>query len=161
VEQGIKQAELAVNWIRLCCYRFRENELRLWLSGIAHNLGEFLATVSVAERDWIADEFLAVLGQDQRPASETRTVSLAAMGRGAAESETVYEHAKADCTAATVKRVANQEKRRTERSGIISSLGVRASSRVTGQSDLRLTPRATDIYILSRRDRIENVNSGQ
>jgi len=38
-EQWIKEGKLAVNWTRLCCHRFRGNEVRLWLSVIAYNLG--------------------------------------------------------------------------------------------------------------------------
>ena len=38
-EQWIKEGNLAVNWTRLSCHRFRENEVRLWLSVIAYNLG--------------------------------------------------------------------------------------------------------------------------
>ena len=38
-EQWIKEGKLAVNWIRLSCHRFRGNEVRLWLSVIAYNLG--------------------------------------------------------------------------------------------------------------------------
>jgi hypothetical protein len=38
-EQRIKEGKLAVSWARLSCHRFRGNEVRLWLSVIAHNLG--------------------------------------------------------------------------------------------------------------------------
>jgi len=38
-EQWIKEGKLAVNWTRLSCHRFRGNEVRLWLSVIAYNLG--------------------------------------------------------------------------------------------------------------------------
>ena len=38
-EHWIKEGKLAVNWTRLSCHRFRGNEVRLWLSVIAYNLG--------------------------------------------------------------------------------------------------------------------------
>jgi hypothetical protein len=41
VEQWIKEGKLAVNWARLSCHRFRANEVRLQLSVLAYNLGNF------------------------------------------------------------------------------------------------------------------------
>ena len=38
-EQWIKEGEQAVKMTRLSCHRFRSNEVRLWLSVIAYNLG--------------------------------------------------------------------------------------------------------------------------
>ena len=38
-EQWIKEGKQAVNMTRLSCHRFRSNEVRLWLSVIAYNLG--------------------------------------------------------------------------------------------------------------------------
>jgi hypothetical protein len=38
-EQWIKEAKQAVKMTRLNCHRFRSNEVRLWLSVIAYNLG--------------------------------------------------------------------------------------------------------------------------
>jgi hypothetical protein len=38
-EQWIKEGKQAVKMTRLSCHRFRSNEVRLWLSGIAYNLG--------------------------------------------------------------------------------------------------------------------------
>ena len=38
-EQWIKEGKQAVKITRLSCHRFRSNEVRLWLSVIAHNLG--------------------------------------------------------------------------------------------------------------------------
>ena len=37
-EQWIKDGKQAVKMTRLSCHRFRSNEVRLWLSVIAHNL---------------------------------------------------------------------------------------------------------------------------
>ena len=38
-EQWIKKGRQAVKMTRLSCHRFRSNEVRLWLSAIAYNLG--------------------------------------------------------------------------------------------------------------------------
>ena len=38
-EQWIKENKQAVKMTRLSCHRFRSNEVRLWLSAIAYNLG--------------------------------------------------------------------------------------------------------------------------
>src|ERR1019366_9960347 len=38
-EQWIKEGKQAVKMTRLCCHRFRANEVRLWVSLIAYNLG--------------------------------------------------------------------------------------------------------------------------
>ena len=38
-EQWIKEGQQAVKMTRLSCHRFRSNEVRLWLSLIAYNLG--------------------------------------------------------------------------------------------------------------------------
>lgn len=39
VEQWIKEGKQAVKMTRLSCHRFRSNEVRLWLSVLAYNLG--------------------------------------------------------------------------------------------------------------------------
>ncbi len=38
-EQWIKEGKQAVKMTRLSCHRFRSNEVRLWLSVMAYNLG--------------------------------------------------------------------------------------------------------------------------
>jgi hypothetical protein len=38
-EQWIREGKQAVKMTRLSCHRFRSNEVRLWLSVIAYNLG--------------------------------------------------------------------------------------------------------------------------
>ena len=38
-EQWIKEGKQAVKMTRLSCHRFRDNEVRLWLSVLAYNLG--------------------------------------------------------------------------------------------------------------------------
>jgi len=39
MEQWIREGKQAVRMTRLSCHRFRANEVRLWLSVIAYNLG--------------------------------------------------------------------------------------------------------------------------
>jgi hypothetical protein len=39
-EQWIKEGKAATHWTRLSCHRFRANEVRLLLGGIAYNLGQ-------------------------------------------------------------------------------------------------------------------------
>ncbi len=49
-EQWIKEGKLAVNWPRLSCHRFRGNEVRLWLSVIAYNLGNLWRRLALPKR---------------------------------------------------------------------------------------------------------------
>ena len=53
-EQHIKQGKYAINWTRLSCKRFRDNEVRLQLHALAYNLGVFLQAVDLPEEvaDW-------------------------------------------------------------------------------------------------------------
>jgi hypothetical protein len=39
-KQWIKEGKLAVKMTRLSCHRIRSNEVRVWLSLIAYNLGD-------------------------------------------------------------------------------------------------------------------------
>ena len=84
-------------------------------------LGESLATVSVAEEDWelVADEFAAAFGQDRRTTGETCALLLAAAGRRASHAAAFWQHAEKDRGAAAAERVANQERQRIERSEVI------------------------------------------
>jgi hypothetical protein len=49
-EQWIKEGKLAVNWTRLSCHRFRGNEVRLYLSVIAYNLGNLWRRLALPRR---------------------------------------------------------------------------------------------------------------
>ena len=49
-EQWIKEGKLAVSWTRLSCHRFRGNEVRLWLSVIAYNLGNLWRRLALPQR---------------------------------------------------------------------------------------------------------------
>ncbi len=48
-EQHIKEGKNAINWTRLSCHSFRNNEVRLQLHALAYNLGNFLRTLSLPE----------------------------------------------------------------------------------------------------------------
>jgi hypothetical protein len=48
-EQYIKEGKNAINWIRLSCHTFRNNEVRLQLHTLAYNLGNFLRTLALPE----------------------------------------------------------------------------------------------------------------
>jgi hypothetical protein len=53
-EQWIKEGKQAVKMTRLSCHRFRSNEVRLWLSVIAYNLGNLWQRLVLPQRigDW-------------------------------------------------------------------------------------------------------------
>jgi hypothetical protein len=53
-EQHIKEGKYAINWTRLSCKRFRDNEVRLQLHALAYNLGSFLKRANLPEEvaDW-------------------------------------------------------------------------------------------------------------
>ncbi len=47
--QWIKEGKDAINWTRLSCHSFRNNEVRLQLHALAYNLGNFLRTLALPE----------------------------------------------------------------------------------------------------------------
>ena len=49
-EQWIKEGKQAVKLTRLSCHRFRSNEVRLWLSVIAYNLGNLWRRLVLPKR---------------------------------------------------------------------------------------------------------------
>jgi hypothetical protein len=49
-EQWIKESKQAVALTRLSCHRFRANEVRLWLSLIAYNLGNLWRRLALPTR---------------------------------------------------------------------------------------------------------------
>jgi hypothetical protein len=48
-EQWIKERKNAINWTRLYCHNFRNNEVRLQLHALAYNLGNFLRTLALPQ----------------------------------------------------------------------------------------------------------------
>src|SRR5713226_3163999 len=65
--------------------------------------------------DWelVADELAAAAGEDGRSAGETCALLLAAVGRGASDSEAVRHHAENDRGVAAAGRLANQDRKQT------------------------------------------------
>ena len=53
-EQHIKEGKHAFRWTRLSCRKFRDNEVRLQLHGLAYNLATFLRFIELPEAmaDW-------------------------------------------------------------------------------------------------------------
>ncbi|MBK5292585.1 MAG: transposase [Acidobacteriia bacterium] len=51
-EQWIKEGKQAVKMTRLSCHLFRSNEVRLWLSVIAYNLGNLWRRLVLPNRIW-------------------------------------------------------------------------------------------------------------
>ena len=49
-EQWIKEGKQAVKMTRLSCHRFRSNEVRLWLSVIAYNVGNLWRRLVLPQR---------------------------------------------------------------------------------------------------------------
>ncbi len=49
-EQWIREGKQAVKMTRLSCHRFRSNEVRLWLSVIAYNLGNLWRRLVLPKR---------------------------------------------------------------------------------------------------------------
>ena len=97
-EQWIKEGKQAVKMTRLSCHKFRSNEVRLWLTIIAYNLGNLMATASAAteNRERVLDEPPAAAGENRRTARKTRTVLLAPASRGPFDPTAVCQHAGAD-----------------------------------------------------------------
>jgi hypothetical protein len=48
-EQYIKEGKNAINWTRLSCHSFRNNEVRLQLHALAYNIGNFLRTLALPQ----------------------------------------------------------------------------------------------------------------
>jgi len=97
-EQWIKEGKPAVKMTRLGCHRFRSNEMRLWLSVIAYNLGNLWRGVPLGpgaateDRHLVLDQSPAAAGQDGGTADQARPLLLAAVGRESSDAATVWKH---------------------------------------------------------------------
>jgi len=49
-EQWIKEGKYAINWTRLSCHDFKDNEVRLQLFALAYNLGNFLRRLALPRK---------------------------------------------------------------------------------------------------------------
>ena len=67
---------------RLSCHRFSANEVRLWLSLIAYNLGNLWRRLALprADRQLVADQPAAAVGEDRRAVDKACALLLAAAG---------------------------------------------------------------------------------
>ena len=101
-EQWIKEGKQAVKMTRLSCHRFRSNEVRLWLSLIAYNLGNLWRRLALpdADRELVADQLAAAVGEDRRTAGQACTLLLAAAGGEPSDAAAVWRHAAEDRDAA-------------------------------------------------------------
>ena len=63
-EQWIKEGKQAVKMTRLSCHKFRSNEVRLWLSLIAYNLGNLWRRLVLPKRieNWSLQQRLVKTG---------------------------------------------------------------------------------------------------
>ena len=62
-EQAIKEGQVALNWTRLSCHDFKDNQVRLQLFVLAYNLGNFLRrlVLPACVRHWTLTTLLAKL----------------------------------------------------------------------------------------------------
>jgi hypothetical protein len=97
-EQWIKEGKQAVKMTRRSCHRFRSNQARLALSQLGLQPGEFVtaAGVTQANRELVAHEFAATTGEDERTASEGRTVLLPLTGGETSDEPALQEYGAAD-----------------------------------------------------------------
>ena len=49
-EQWIKEGKYALNWTRLSCHDFADNQVRLQLFALAYNLGNFLRRLALPKK---------------------------------------------------------------------------------------------------------------
>ena len=101
-EQWIKEGKQAVKMTRLSCHRFRSNEVRLWLTIIAYNLGNLWRRLVLPQRigHWSLTSLQQRLVKTGRTAGEACALLLAAFGREPSDSAAVCQYAGADRWAA-------------------------------------------------------------
>ena len=107
-EQWIKEGKQAVKMTRLSCHRFRSNEVRLWLSLIAYNLGNLWRRLVLPKKieNWSLTSLQQRLVKTGRQAGQARPVLLADAGREPSDAAVVREHGPADRRAGGGDRVA-------------------------------------------------------
>jgi hypothetical protein len=100
-EQWIKESKQAVALTRLNCHRFRANEVRLWLSLIAYNLGNLWRRLALpADREVVANQLAAAIGEDRWTGHPTFALLLVAVGREPSNAAVVCRDAAEDRDAA-------------------------------------------------------------
>ena len=107
-EQWIKEGKQAVKMTRLSCHRFRSNEVRLWLTIIAYNLGNLWRRLGAAaeDREVVVDELAAATGKNRRSIGQARSLLLATVGGEPSDTAAVCVDGAADCWAASARGVA-------------------------------------------------------
>ena len=73
MEQWIKEGKQVVKMTRLSCLRFRSNEVRLWLSVIAYNLGNLWRRLVRPKREVVTDQLAAAVGKNRWASHEARS----------------------------------------------------------------------------------------
>ena len=83
-EQAIKEGKVALNWTRLSCHDFKDNQVRLQLFVLAYNLGNFLRRLALPAcvRHWTLTTLLVKLDQDGCEGRASRAVRDIPDGRG-------------------------------------------------------------------------------
>ena len=81
--------------VRLSCHRFRANQVRLWLSLIAYNLGNLWRRLALprANREVVANKLAAAVGESRRAFDKARTLLLVAAGGESPDPAAVCRHA--------------------------------------------------------------------
>jgi len=116
---------------RLICHRFRSNEVWLWLSVIAYNLGNLAAAGAAEEnRKVVVDQLAAAAGEDRRPVGKACPLLLAVVGREPSDAAPVRKYAAADSGFAAAGRIGaaarrNQSGRRRGVEGGVSEKSLR------------------------------------
>ena len=97
-EQWIKEEKQAVKMTRLSCHRFRSNEVRLWLTIIAYNLGNLWRRLVLPQRigNWSLTSLQQRLVKTGGRLVKHGAILLAFAGRRALEPEAVQQHAAND-----------------------------------------------------------------
>jgi hypothetical protein len=105
-EQWIKEGKQAVKMTRLSCHRFRSNEVRLWLSVIAYNLGNLWRRLVLPNRlgNWSLTSLQAI-GEDGGRIGRARPVLLAAVGREPSDQAALWGDGRKDRRVAGADRV--------------------------------------------------------
>ena len=83
-EQWIKEGKNAVQWTRLSCRRFDDNQARLQLFALAYNLGNFLRRLALprAVKHWSLTTLRRESDQDRSEGGAPRTLCHIPTGRG-------------------------------------------------------------------------------
>ena len=83
-EQWIKEGKQAVAMTRLSCHRFRANEVRLWLSLIAYNLGNLWRRLALPAPigKCSLDQLAAAVGEEADGSSNMRATTGCCWPRG-------------------------------------------------------------------------------